>query len=185
MGFLDRLRGRADGAGDNGPRPGDTTGDRDAALDTAGARGPSGLDGGAGAGDDGVEPIEEIGVRPLGADEEARLDAARREYAAHGIDPADLATVATAYDRALDRRDGEEASAVIEVLGTAIGDHLVAVGGYRWVVSTDPFGTDLAVEPPRRGVPVVTRMLVAVRWMARDRDWVTGVTEHLARIGRS
>ena len=85
-----------------------------------------------------------------------------------GIDPGDLATVAAAYDRALDRHEGEDASAVIDMLGTAMGDHLVTVGGYRWVVCIDPFGTDLAVEPPRRGVPVVTRMLVAVRWMARS-----------------
>jgi signal transduction histidine kinase len=34
-------------------------------------------------------------------------------------------------------------------------------------VSTDPFGTDLAVEPPRRPVPVVVRTLVAVRWIVQ------------------
>jgi hypothetical protein len=178
MGFLDRIRGRTDG----------TDGVDPAAVPDVpgpGAPGSSGLGGAAGSGDDGVEPLEEIGVRALSPEEQARLDTVRRQYAARGIDPADLATVATAYDRALDRRDAEDASAVIEVLSTAIGDHLVALGGYRWVVSTDPFGTDLAVEPPRRGVPVVTRTLVAVRWMARDRDWVTGVIEHLARIGRS
>ena len=97
-----------------------------------------------------------------------------RPIADHGIDPGDLATVAAAYDRALDRHEGEDASAVIDMLGTAMGDHLVTVAGYRWVVCIDPFGTDLAVEPPRRGVPVVTRMLVAVRWMARERDWLPG-----------
>ena len=53
----------------------------------------------------------------------------------------------------------------------------MATAGYRWVVSTDPFGTDLAVEPPRRGIPVVTRMLVAVRWMARETGWIPGVTD--------
>ena len=173
MGFLDRMRGRVPGEGppDAAPSPdGATTHASDIA---------------SGVGEAGVEPVEEIGVRALTAEEEARLDAARSEYATYGIDPGDLATLATAYDRALDRHESQDASAVIDVLGTAIGDHLVEVGGYRWVVSTDPFGTDLAVEPPRRGVPVVTRMLVAVRWMARDRDWVSGVTEHLARIGRS
>ena len=91
-------------------------------------------------------------------DEEAVLDEARAGYAAHGIDPDDLSTIATAYDRALDRLgddgdDGDATSDVVAVLGTAIGDHLVAAAGYRWVMSTDPFGTDLAVEPPRRGVP--------------------------------
>ena len=109
----------------------------------------------------------------------------RAGYAAHGIDPADLDSVAAAYDRALDGHDDEDSSAVVELLGTAVGDHLVAVGGYRWVVSTDPFGTDLAVEPPRRGMPVVTRMLVAVRWMGRERGWIPGVVGHLARAGRS
>ena len=52
------------------------------------------------------------------------------------------------------------------------------------MVSTDPFGTDVAVEPPRRGVPVVVRTLVAVRWMKRERGWVEGVVTHLAGAGR-
>ena len=176
MGFLDRLRGRDD--------------DATPAVDGAERAGDAGDAGTAGSGAvEAVEPLEEIGVRRLSPDEEAVLDEARGGYAAHGIDPADLSTIAAAYDRALDRVDdggsGDAATSdVVAVLATAIGDHLVTAAGYRWVVSTDPFGTDLAVEPPRRGVPVVTRMLVAVRWMARERGWVTGVTGHLADIGR-
>ncbi len=167
MGLFDRLRGRDDGS----PEPDD---DPDAVS-------------GAGAGDDldGIDAVEESGIRWHTADEEARLAAVRAGYAAHGIDPADLDSIAAAYDRALDDHGDEDSSAVVEVLGTAIGDHLVAAGGYRWVVSTDPFGTDLAVEPPRRGVPVVTRMLVATRWLGRERGWIPGVVGHLARVGRS
>jgi hypothetical protein len=169
MGLLDRIRGRGDddsgtdGTASDLPDRGD-----DASLET-------------------VEPVESIGTRPLTAEEQASLDTVRAEYADHGIDPADLASIATAYDRALERHDGgdDTAADAVTVIGTAIGDHLVAAGGYRWVISTDPFGTDLAVEPPRRAVPVVTRMLVAVRWLARERDWVVGVTEHLVRLGRS
>ena len=165
VGFLDRIRGRdpAEQDRDTGAAAGDGT---DGVVDA-------------------VEPVEEIGIRRLTADEEAALEAARAGYAAHGIQPADIATVAAAYDRALDRLDEDGSADVVDLLGTALGDHLVATAGYRWVMSTDPFGTDLAVEPPRRGVPVVTRMLVAVRWMARERGWIPGVTEHLARIGRS
>ena len=167
MGFLDKLRGRGD--------------DRD---DPA----PDERGGAVAAGDDeisGIEAVDDIGTRRLTADEETALDAVRAGYAAHGIDPGDLESVSAAYDRALADSGDTDASAVVELLGTAVGDHLVAVGGYRWVVSTDPFGTDLAVEPPRRGVPVVPRMLVAVRWMAREHGWVPGVVGHLARIGRS
>jgi hypothetical protein len=167
MGFLDKLRGR-----DDGPTPPDD--DPDAVSGS-----------GAGDGLDGIDAVEEIGTRRLTPEEESELEAVRAGYAEHGIDPADLDSVAAAYDRALDRHDDEDSSAVVELLGTAIGDHLVAVGGYGWVVSTDPFGTDLAVEPPRRGVPVVTRMLVAVRWMGRERGWIPGVVGHLARAGRS
>jgi hypothetical protein len=167
MGFLDKLRGR-----DDGPTPPDD--DPDAVSGSA-----------AGDGLDGIEAVEEIGTRRLTPEEEAELEAVRAGYAEHGIDPADLDSVAAAYDRALERHDDEDSSAVVELLGTAVGDHLVAVGGYHWVVSTDPFGTDLAVEPPRRGVPVVTRMLVAVRWMGRERGWIPGVVGHLARTGRS
>jgi hypothetical protein len=167
MGFLDKLRGR-----DDGPPPPDD--DPDA---VSGTRPDDDLDG--------IYAVEEVGTRRLTADEEAGLEAARAGYAAHGIDPADLDSVAAAYDRALEHHGDDDASSVVEVLGTAVGDHLVAVGGYRWVVSTDPFGTDLAVEPPRRGMPVVTRMLVATRWMARERGWIPGVVGHLARVGRS
>ena len=167
MGFLDRLRGRDD----ERPRPDD---------------GPAAA---GGAGDeeelDGIYAVEEVGTRRLTADEEAALDAVRAGYPEHGIDPADLDSIAAAYDRALERHGDLDSSAVVQLLGTAVGDHLVAVGGYRWVVSTDPFGSDLAVEPPRRGMPVVTGMLVATRWLARDRGWVPGVVGHLARTGRS
>ncbi len=177
MGFLDRLRGRGD---DDATAPAED-------AEGAGDAGRFGDAGTAGSGAvEGVEPLEEIGVRRLSPEEEAVLEEARAGYAAHGIDPADLSTIAAAYDRAVDRvgDSGDATSDVVAVLGTAIGDHLVAVAGYRWVMSTDPFGTDLAVEPPRRGVPVVTRMLVAVRWMARERGWVAGVTGHLADVGR-
>jgi hypothetical protein len=167
VGFLDKLRGRGDDQGDTG-------------RDEPTAAGPDTDDEVTG-----IAAVEEIGTRRLTADEEAALEAVRAGYAAHGIDPADLASVAAAYDRALADAADEDASAVVQLLGTAVGDHLVAAGGYRWVVSTDPFGADLAVEPPRRGVPVVPRMLVAVRWMSREHGWMPGVVGHLARIGRS
>ena len=168
MGLFDRIRGR------------DTDDGRDG---TASERSAPEGDGGS---LEGVEPVESVGTRRLTGDEEAALEQVRGAYAEHGIDPADLASIAAAYDTALERHDGgdESAAEAVTVIGTALGDHLVAAGGYRWVMSTDPFGTDLAVEPPRRGIPVVTRMLVAVRWMARERDWLVGVAEHLVRLGR-
>ncbi len=165
MGFLDRLRGHG---GDDAP--------------VAGASATTAPDDEGGALEH-LEPVEEIGTRPLTVEEEAGLAAVRARYADHGIDPADLATIAAAWERAVAAPDDDAAAEVVDVIGTAVGDHLVTAG-YRWVVSSDPFGTDLAVEPPRQGVPVVTRMLVAVRWMARETGWVTGVVEHLARSGR-
>ena len=172
MGLFDRLRGRGRGAGDD---------ETDGAVDAAAVRQDTVDDEAA----SGIYAVEEVATRRLTADEEAALEAVRAGYARHGIDPADLASIATAYDRALQDGADEESSAVVELLGTAVGDHLVVAGGYRWVVSTDPFGTDLAVEPPRRGMPVVTRMLVAVRWVGRESGWVPGVVGHLARAGRS
>ena len=167
MGLFDRLRGRDDGS----PGPEDD---------------PDAVSGSTGDDTAGVEPVEEVGTRRLSSDEEAALEVVRAGYAGHGIDPADLESIAAAYDRALGAHDDDHDSAsVVELLGTAVGDHLVAAGGYRWVVATDPFGTDLAVEPPRRGVPVVTRMLVAVRWMGRERGWVSGVVGHLVDVGRT
>ena len=78
---------------------------------------------------DGIYAVEEVGTRRLTADEDAALDAIRGGYAEHGIDPADLDTIAAAYDRALDLHGRPDSSAVVELLGTAVGDHLVAVGG--------------------------------------------------------
>ena len=164
MGLFDRLRGR----------------DADSTPDHAAA---SAYD--VTADDSGVEALEEIGIRRLTAEDEARLEQARAGYAAHGIEPSDLQSIAAAYDRAVEADDGAIASAdVVTLISTAIGDHLVAAAGHRWVVSTDPFGTDLAVEPPRHGIPVVTRTMVAVRWMGRERGWIPGVVGHLARAGR-
>lgn len=165
MGWRDRLRGR----------------DRDAAgEEPAGA--VDDTDGADGS-DDAVSGVETITSRRPTAAEEEPLEAARARYAEHGIDPADLSSIAAAYEAAL-AEAGEEgaASELVTVLSTAIGDHLTH-HGYRWVVSTDPFGTDLAVEPPRRPVPVVVRTLVAVRWMQRETGWVEPVVTHLARAG--
>lgn len=158
MGLLDRWRRRDDTA-DSAPDPAVA-----AALDD--------------------EPVEEVATRPLTAEEESRLEASRLRYEARGIDPADLGSIAAAWERSVAMGDEAEAAEVVTVIATAIGDHLVGTG-YRWVMSTDPFGTDLAVEPPRRGIPVVVRTLVALRWMQRETGWVEGVVGHLARIARS
>ena len=134
-----------------------------------------------------VAPIEEILTRAPTTSEQEQLDAARDRYADHDIDPGHIDSIARAYDRALATADGAEdthGSDVVAVISVALGDHLVDEAGYRWVVSTDPFGSDLAVAPPRRGAPVVTRTLVAVRWMSRESGWIPGVAEHLARAGR-
>ncbi len=94
MGFLDRLRGRDDDA-----TPAVEGAERGRDAGDAGTAGSGAVEA--------VEPLEEIGVRRLSPDEEAVLDEARAGYAAHGIDPADLSTIAAAYDRALDRADGD------------------------------------------------------------------------------
>ena len=99
MGFLDKLRGRDDEPGrpDDDPDAVSGTGDDDDDLD-------------------GIYAVEEVGTRRLTADEEAALEAVRAGYAAHGIDPADLDSVAAAYDlgpgapRRRGRLDGRRAA---------------------------------------------------------------------------
>jgi len=169
MGIFDRFRGRSE--------PGDGSGDADATAPDDGASADA-MD---------VAPVDEILTRAPTTSEQEPLDAARARYPEHDIDPGHLDSIARAYDRALARTDGAEGadgSDVVAVVSVALGDHLVEEAGYRWVVSTDPFGSDLAVAPPRRGAPVVTRSLVAVRWMSRESGWIPGVAEHLARAGR-
>ena len=131
--------------------------------------------------------MEEVGTRRLTADEEAALDAVRAGYAAHGIDPADLDSIAAAYDRALDaprrRRDSVERSSSCSAPRSATTWWPpAATAGWSAPTRSAPTWPS---SHPRRGVPVVTRMLVAARWMGRERGWVAGVVGHLADVGRS
>jgi Domain of unknown function (DUF3806) len=166
VGFLDRMRGRSESSAPEASPP-------------DGTDAPEAADPGL----EGIEPVDEIGTRRLTGEEEVALDTARSSYGEHGIDPTDIATIDAAYERALSRAEDHDPGDAVEVLSIALGDFLVSQADYRWVISSDPFGTDLAVAPPRRGAPVVTRTLVAVRWMSRETGWLSGVAQHLARAG--
>ena len=166
MGFLDKLRGR-----DDDPTGPTTTGCRERRAATATTSTDL-----RGRGD--RHPTAH-------ADEEAALEAVRAGYAAHGIDPADLDSIAAAYDRPWTHHGDEDSSSRRRAARHRGRRPPRGRRRLPWVVSTDPFGTDLAVEPPRRGMPVVTRMLVATRWMGRERGWIPGSSATWPDVGRS
>lgn len=127
----------------------------------------------------GTDLADEITTAALGAQEEEHLNRARAAYRQHAIDPTDLASISAAYDAGIRTGDTD----LIGVLATAIGDHLCERAGYRWVLVTDTFGTDLGLLGPRRRATSMPHTLVAVRWMRGETGWVAGVVEHLAQQG--
>ena len=122
---------------------------------------------------------------PIGEAERARIDAALARMSEAGWDVDDLQSIATAYDQAF----GAETAAspgrddVVEVVGIAIGEHLVRHGRMDWRVVTDAFGTDLGVVARRRPVSVIPTTIVATRWINGERGWIPGVVGHLVRLG--
>lgn len=140
-------------------------------------------DGGADVVDDGrpERPDDE----PIGERERARIDAALARMSEAGWDVDDLQSIATAYDQAF----GAEPAAspgrddVVEVVGLAIGEHLVRHGRMDWRIVTDAFGTDLGVVARRRAVSVIPTTIVATRWLNGERGWIPGVVGHLVRLG--
>jgi hypothetical protein len=146
---------------------------------------PSDLEGGAGSDvvDDGRPERPEDA--PIGEAERARIDAALARMSEAGWDVDDLQSIATAYDQAF----GADATAspgrddVVEVVGLAIGEHLVRHGRMDWRIVTDAFGTDLGVVARRRPVSVIPTTIVATRWINGERGWIPGVVGHLVRLG--
>jgi hypothetical protein len=122
---------------------------------------------------------------PIGEQERARIDAALTRMSDAGWDVDDLQSIATAYDQAF----GSEATAspgrddVVEVVGLAIGEHLVRHGRMDWKLVTDAFGTDLGVVARRRDVSIIPTTIVATRWINGERGWIPGVVGHLVRLG--
>lgn len=118
--------------------------------------------------------------------ERDRIDAGVEAVQAEGVDIGDLASISDGLDRALtgwlaSNGTGDH-GAIVERYAMAIGEHLDRESDLSWQVVTDVFGTDLAVAAG--DFVVVPNNVVAVRWMRRERGWVSRVVGHIVEVRR-
>lgn len=73
------------------------------------------------------------------------------------------------------RESGDDPNALINMVGIALGQHLVDALGLVWVIATDEFGTELAVHGERNDVLVYPCNLVAKRWQSGEAEFVAEV----------
>ena len=124
--------------------------------------------------------------RPLTESERSRIDRGLEALAARGVDVDDLTAIGAAYDQAYRQAhsgEGDDAAAVVERFGVAIGEHLARHSARSWAVATDVFGTDLGLVDARRDSVVVPHNLVSARWMRGETGWIPGVVGHLVTLG--
>lgn len=88
---------------------------------------------------------------------------------------------------AKDPTDANEINAVINAVGVVFGDHLVEGTGLKWVIATDPHGSDLAVYglPGSGDVLVYPANLIAKRWERRETDFLEEVYGEMSATIRS
>lgn len=101
----------------------------------------------------------------------AHLEQARELAATHCGEPVGAALPSLA---ALDRlwlvvgdslrASGGDPNPLINAVGLAVGQHLVARRRMEWAVVTDEYGTDMAVRCKTSGAQVFPANLVAKRW---------------------
>lgn len=77
------------------------------------------------------------------------------------------------------RESGDDPNALINMVGVALGQHLVDEAGLAWVIVTDELGTDLAVYGAKNEILVVPCNLVAKRWQSGEPEFVLRVGNEL------
>jgi hypothetical protein len=70
-------------------------------------------------------------------------------------------------------------NAVINAVGAAIGEHLIAMLGLRWVVATDEHGAELAVYGEPCTVLVYPPNLVAKRFESRTSSFIARLVRQM------
>ena len=106
-----------------------------------------------------------------------------------GIDIADADHVATLYETLFDswRQAAPDARSdpnmSINIVGTALGEHLVRSAGMLWVVATDDSGTELAVRHPATNALVYPANAVAKRWVGGESgSFVPAMSAHIRSL---
>jgi hypothetical protein len=68
---------------------------------------------------------------------------------------------------------------IINAVGIAIGEHLVAALDLRWVVASDDYGTELAVHGEPGSVIVYPANLVAKRFESRTARFIAPLVRQM------
>ena len=92
--------------------------------------------------------------------------------------PEELDRAFTAW---LPEHDPAEANAIVNCVGVALGQHIVARSGLEWVIASDKYGTELAVYglPGRGDVLLYPQNLVAKRYEKRSTPFVVDLINKL------
>jgi len=75
---------------------------------------------------------------------------------------------------ALGAASNERANAVVLCVGAAFGEHLVRQHGFSWCISTDEWGTGIAVRarPGRGDVTIFPLDYVSKRWENQEKEFL-------------
>ena len=79
------------------------------------------------------------------------------------------------------RESGDDPNPLINMVGIALGQHLIDALGLVWVIATDEFGTELAVHGEQNDVLIYPCNLVAKRWQSGETEFVSRVAAELVR----
>lgn len=103
------------------------------------------------------------------------------KYGAPGSTPlAALDGVWTTLGTAI-RESNQDPNNLINVIGCALGQHLVDELRLTWTLATDEYGTELAVHGQPGDVLVFPCNLAAKRWQSGATNWIANIGADLAR----
>jgi hypothetical protein len=119
------------------------------------------------------------------ADNLARATAMAKKYGGDEdtLDRPTLAGLDGLWSRwcaALRESDGDP-NPLINMVGIALGQHLVDALGLEWVIATDDAGTELAVHGEPNDVMIYPCNLVGKRWQSRETVFVAAMGASLIR----
>lgn len=104
------------------------------------------------------------------------------------VDLDDASAIGLLYDALLSgwseapMESRNDPNVLINVLGTAFGEHLVRRTPMRWVVASDSFGTELAVHDAATDALVYPANAIAKRWTnAEPGSFISAMSDEIAR----
>jgi hypothetical protein len=117
-------------------------------------------------------------LRDLTAQERTKLESLLTMLSAAGVDVGDSEALGGFYDEKLsewhrlpeDQRP--DVAALVDAIGAGVGECIVRQSSLRWVVATDPWGTDLALHGDADDFLFFPLSSVAKRWRDNETGFV-------------